>query len=169
MGLTTSPVPTFGKYRWATYYDSPTAMSVGNKRDGRPEDRECAFGNPYIQVTGSTEWRPGSGNGRYLHMAIKNNQKTAANAVVFTNNLPPSLQFSSASTSLGTCSTPAPGAAGGTVSCNTSTLNGGSTMTVTINVIATQAGSIADTGVASFTGTDSNPANNSFTVTINPK
>jgi titin len=123
-----------------------------------------------IQVTGSAQnGGPAVGTADTYTWQIRNNQKTAANAVVFTTNLPPSLQFASASTSLGTCSTPAPGAAGGTVSCNTSVLNGGSIMTLTVNVIATQAGSIADTGVASFTGTDTNPANNSFTVTINPK
>ncbi|HEY2363594.1 MAG TPA: fibronectin type III domain-containing protein [Candidatus Angelobacter sp.] len=123
-----------------------------------------------IQVTGSAQnGGPAVGTADTYTWQIKNNQKTAANAVVFTTNLPPSLQFASASTSLGTCSTPAPGAGGGTVTCNASALNGGSAMTVTVNVIATQAGSIADTGVASFTGTDTNPANNSFTVTINPK
>jgi uncharacterized repeat protein (TIGR01451 family) len=123
-----------------------------------------------IQVTGSAQnGGPAVGTADTYTWQIRNNQKTDANAVVFTTNLPPSLQFASASTSLGTCSTPAPGAAGGTVTCNASVLSGGSTMTVTVNVIATQAGSIADTGVASFTGTDTNPANNSFTVTINPK
>ncbi|HKT52280.1 MAG TPA: fibronectin type III domain-containing protein [Candidatus Angelobacter sp.] len=123
-----------------------------------------------IQVTGSAQnGGPAVGTADTYTWQIKNNQKTTANAVVFTDNLPPSLQFASASTSAGTCSTPAPGAAGGTVTCNLSALNGGDTMTVTINVVVTQAGSIANTGVASFTGTDTNPANNSFTVTINPK
>jgi uncharacterized repeat protein (TIGR01451 family) len=123
-----------------------------------------------IQVTGSAQnGGPAVGTADTYTWQIKNNQKTTANAVVFTDNLPPSLQFASASTSAGTCSTPAPGTAGGTVTCNLSALNGGDTMTVTINVVVTQAGSVADTGVASFTGTDTNPANNSFTVTINPK
>jgi uncharacterized repeat protein (TIGR01451 family) len=123
-----------------------------------------------VQVTGSAQnGGPAVGTADSYTWQIKNNQKAVANAVVFTTNLPPSLQFSSASTSLGTCSTPAPGTPGGTVTCNLSALNGGETMTVTINVTVTQAGSVADTGVASFTGTDTNPANNSFTVTINPK
>jgi uncharacterized repeat protein (TIGR01451 family) len=123
-----------------------------------------------IQVTGSAQnGGPNVGTADTYTWQIKNNQKTAANAVVFTTNLPPSLQFASASTSPGTCSTPAPGTAGGTVTCNLSALNGSSTMTVTVNVVVTQAGSIAETGVASFSGTDTNPANNSFTVTINPK
>jgi uncharacterized repeat protein (TIGR01451 family) len=123
-----------------------------------------------VQVTGSAQnGGPAVGSADTYTWQIKNNQQTVANALVFSNNLPPSLQFASASTSLGTCSTPAPGTAGGTVTCNLSALNPGSTMTVTINVTVTQAGSIADTGVASFSGTDTNPANNSFTVTINPK
>jgi hypothetical protein len=42
-------------------------------------------------------------------------------------------------------------------------------MIVTENVTVTQPGSLATTGTASFSGTDTNPANNSFTVTLNAK
>ena len=123
-----------------------------------------------IQVTGAAQnGGPAVGTADTYTWQIKNNQNQVANAVVFTNNLPPGLQFASASTTLGTCTTPAPGTAGGTVTCSLSALNPGTTMVVTINVTVTQTGSIADTGTATFNGTDTNPANNSFTVTINAK
>jgi len=123
-----------------------------------------------VQVTGSAQnGGPNVGSSDTYTWQIKNNQKAAANGLIFTNNLPPGLQFSSVSTSLGSCTGPAPGTVGGTVSCSVPTLNSGTTMVVTINVTVTQTGSIADTGSASFSGTDTNPANNSFTVTIKPR
>jgi uncharacterized repeat protein (TIGR01451 family) len=123
-----------------------------------------------VQVTGSAQnGGPAVGTSDTYTWQIRNNQKAVANALIFTNNLPPGLQFASASTTLGSCTTPAPGTEGGTVSCSAPALNGGAAMVVTINVTVTQTGSIADTGSASFSGTDTNPANNSFTVTIKPK
>jgi hypothetical protein len=42
-------------------------------------------------------------------------------------------------------------------------------MVVTMNVSVVQAGSIANTGSATMANQDTNPANNSFTVTIQAK
>lgn len=99
---------------------------------------------------------------------IKNNTSTPANQVTFNTTLPASLPFSSASTSLGSCQGPAPGTSG-TVTCTAPTLGGGQAMTVVVNVNVAAAGVIPVTGSANFSGTDTNPANNAFTVTINAK
>jgi hypothetical protein len=86
--------------------------------------------------------------------------------VQFTSALPSSLSFSSVSTSLGTCTGPAPGTLGGTVTCYLNTLTVGQAMQVLINVTTPVSGSAAVTGSATFNGTDSKPANNSATVVI---
>ena len=124
-----------------------------------------------IQVTGSAQnGGPNAGSSDTYTWQIKNNQGSInAPNVVFTNTLPASLQFTSVSTSLGSCSGPASGSAGGTITCSVATLPGGQTMVVTVNVVVTQAATISTTGSATFQGTDTNPNNNSFTVTIKSK
>ena len=124
-----------------------------------------------IQVTGSAQnGGPNAGTIDTYTWQIKNNQGTVtAPNVVFTNVLPSNLQFATASSTIGSCSTPADGAAGGTVTCSASSLPGGQTMVVTVNVVVTQAATIATTGSVTFQGTDTNPNNNSFTVTIKSK
>jgi Domain of unknown function DUF11 len=93
-----------------------------------------------------------------------------ANSLVFTDVLPASLRFNSVAATLnGVCTGPAVGSAGGTVTCSLSTLGNGQTMVVTINVTVLQTGTIANKGTATFSGTDTNPANNQFTVNINAK
>ena len=42
-------------------------------------------------------------------------------------------------------------------------------MVVTVNVVVTRAATLATRGSATFQGTDTNPNNNSFTVTIKSK
>jgi uncharacterized repeat protein (TIGR01451 family) len=124
-----------------------------------------------VQVTGSA-----SNGGPNVNTAInytwqvRNAQSQPANSLVFTDVLPASLRFNSvASTLNGVCTGPAVGSAGGTVTCSLSTLGNGQTMVVTINVTVLQTGTIANKGTATFSGTDTNPANNQFTVNINAK
>lgn len=124
-----------------------------------------------IQVVGAAQnGGPNAGTIDTFTWQIKDNQG-AINApnVVFTNTLPADLQFASVSSSLGTCVGPAPGSAGGTINCSLSTLPGGQTMVVTVNAVVTDVATISTTGSATFQGTDSNPANNAFTVTIQSK
>jgi hypothetical protein len=95
--------------------------------------------------------------------------------------MPASRVFQSVTTDLpadlGLCSGPAPGTAGGTVTCNSANLGGSrkngakpvQQFNVTVNVNVVQTGSIPSTGTVTFTGTDSNPKNNSVIVTINAK
>jgi len=100
---------------------------------------------------------------------MKNNGNSAANNVVFTDNLPPSLIFQGASDSTGTCIGPPIGSAGGTITCTSATLAKGTNMIVTVNVSVPAAGTISNTGSVAFNGTDTNTNNNSVTVTINAR
>jgi len=79
--------------------------------------------------------------------------------------LPSNFVLNTVSPTQGTCSN-----VGNAITCNLGTVNGGATAIVTVNFnVGSTAGSFPTTGSATFTGTDSNPANNSFNVTIQPK
>ncbi len=112
---------------------------------------------------------------------IRNATAIPANNVVFTQTMPSALVFDSVTTDLpadlGLCIGPAPGTAGGTVTCNSANLGGSrkngakpvQQFNVTVNVHVVQVGTISTTGSVSFTGTDTNQKNNQVTVTINAK
>jgi uncharacterized repeat protein (TIGR01451 family) len=131
---------------------------------------ECTPTTTDVQVVGS------SNNGNPVHgtlvtftWQIKDNQgSVAANCSTFTANVSaPSgdaLTINAASTTQGSCAI-----VNNQVSCNLGTLAGGGSATVTITATpsaAAPANSYAMTGLASFTGTDTNTANNSSTVLI---
>lgn len=124
-----------------------------------------------VQTTGSAQnGGPAHGTADTFTWQIKDNQSVAANGVTFTTTLPASFQFASAGANAGgACTTPAQGSLGGVITCRTATLPGGQTMTVVVNFVPTVIGTIPTTGSATFTGTDTNTANNSFTVTIQVK
>jgi uncharacterized repeat protein (TIGR01451 family) len=124
-----------------------------------------------LQVTGSAQnGGPTAGpeTSDTLTWQIKNGQNSVANAVQFNTTLPPGLTFNSVSTSIGTCQPLAAGASG-TITCTAASIGGGQTMTVTVNFGVPAAGSFISSGQASFIGTDTNNANNSFEATINAK
>lgn len=124
-----------------------------------------------LQVTGSPQnGGPTSGptTTDTITWQVKNALNTAANTVIFTVTQPAGLPFNSVSTSTGSCSGP-PVGSGGTITCNASTISGSQTMIVTVNFNVPSSGSFSSKGTVSFNGTDTNTANNSFTVTINAK
>jgi uncharacterized repeat protein (TIGR01451 family) len=122
-----------------------------------------------IQVTGSAQnGGPAVGTIDTFTWQIKDNLSIAANGVTFSTTLPASLLFESVTTNDGTCTGPAPGTAG-TVTCTALSIAGGQTMTVFVNVSVAASGTIPVIGSATLSGTDTNPANNVFTVTINAK
>jgi uncharacterized repeat protein (TIGR01451 family) len=112
---------------------------------------------------------------------IRNATSIPANNVTFTQTLPASLVFQSVTTDLptdlGLCTGPAPGTAGGTVTCSSANLGGSrkggakpvSQFNVTVNVNVVQVGTISSTGTVSFTGNDTNTKNNTVIVTITAK
>lgn len=122
-----------------------------------------------VQVTGSAQnGGPAVKSADTLTWQIKNSGNQVANALSFTITMSPGTTLASVNTSVGTCTGPALGTSG-TITCNAPSLAAAATMIVTENVNVVQAGSLATTGTASFSGTDTNPANNSFTVTLNAK
>jgi uncharacterized repeat protein (TIGR01451 family) len=124
-----------------------------------------------IQVTGSAaNGGPSVNTADFINWQIRNNQTTVANNVVFTATLPSGVLYSSVNGGLGvTCTGPAPGTAGGSVTCNLASLAGSQTMQVTLNFTVAAAGSLPFSGSATFNGTDTNPANNSATVVLNAR
>ena len=127
----------------------------------------CTASTTDIQVGGSAQnGGPARGSGDTFTWQIKNNLgTTAANCVVFTSTLPSNFSINTVSPTLGTCST-----AGNAITCNLGTVSGGGQALVVVNFnVGNVAGSFPTTGSATFTGTDTNPANNSFTVTVQPK
>jgi len=79
--------------------------------------------------------------------------------------LPSNFTINTVTPTQGTCST-----VGNQISCQLGTISGGGQAIVSVNFgVGNIAGSFPTTGSATFTGTDSNPANNSFTVTVQPK
>jgi len=127
-----------------------------------------ATGAADIQVTGSAQnGGPSVGSGDTFTWQIRANKGTAS-GVVFTLSMPPGLQFNSAFAGQGICSGLSPGSFGGTLTCSLGTLSGNQ-VNVTVGFTPVQPGNIATTGSATFNGTDSNPANNLFTVNVNAK
>jgi uncharacterized repeat protein (TIGR01451 family) len=122
-----------------------------------------------VQVTGSpANGGPAVGSADTLTWQIKNSGNQAANGLSFTITMSPGTTLASVNTSVGSCTGPALGTSG-TITCTAPSLAAAATMIVTENINVIQAGSLATTGTASFSGTDTNPANNSFTVTLNAK
>jgi uncharacterized repeat protein (TIGR01451 family) len=122
-----------------------------------------------LQVTGSAKvGGPGVGTPDTYNWQVRNGKSVTASGVVFTADLPTSLTFQRASSNFGTCTGPVPNTAGGTVTCTTDNL-GTTAMIVTIDVNVITAGTIVSTGQVSFNGTDTNPANDTFKVTITAK
>jgi uncharacterized repeat protein (TIGR01451 family) len=97
---------------------------------------------------------------------IANRGPSAAPTVVFTDQLPVSLAFSSVTTTAGACTFPAAGTLGGKVACTVPSLAVNATFTVTVNVIVKQKGTINNTGSVAFDGTEAKPGNETVTVKI---
>jgi uncharacterized repeat protein (TIGR01451 family) len=90
-------------------------------------------------------------SGNYLSylITITNMGPDTATSVVLKDTLPASVAYSSVTSSQGTNTV-----SGGTVTCNIGTLAVGSTVTVTIRVVAGNAGNIINTAIVSTASTD---------------
>ncbi len=124
-----------------------------------------------VQVTGSAQnGGPTVGLTDTYTWQIKNGNNQLANGVTFSSTLPSSLKFVSVTaTAGGICTAPAIGSLGGVITCSTATLPVGQTMVVTVSFAPTLTGTYVTSGSATFNGTDTNPANNTFSVTIQVK
>jgi hypothetical protein len=102
---------------------------------------------------------------------VKNSQNVQAPNVGFKNTMPGSLRFDSVTlnpAAVGTCTGPAPGTLGGTITCSIPNLAGAGQFTVVANVHVVQTGTIQNTATVTYAG-DTNNANNTTTVTIKAK
>jgi uncharacterized repeat protein (TIGR01451 family) len=114
-----------------------------------------------IGVTGTAAPNPSLvGNTLTYSFTVNNGGPGAASSVAFTNVLPPSLAFVSASASQGSAT-----ANGNTAIVNLGALSAGASATVTIVARPLAAGSIANTATVTSPESDLNLANNSLTVT----
>ncbi|HKV91138.1 MAG TPA: fibronectin type III domain-containing protein [Candidatus Angelobacter sp.] len=157
---------TVGGNNVASSTTNVTTPTVGGGGGGTP-----AGVSADIEVKGSAKnGGPNVGTGDTFTWQIKNNTgNTAVSNVVFKLPLPSTYQFVDASASQGTCSGISAGSSGGTLTCNLSSLPGGQTLLVNVDFVPLQAGTFSANGSATFTGSDTQPSNNSFSVTIQPR
>lgn len=120
-----------------------------------------------IQVTGSSNnGSPPVGQPFQLTFQVKDNGPQGAYGVTFDDTLPASLALSSFSTSFGTCTA---GAVAGSVHCDLGNLAVGQQATIVLTASPTATGTVTDTASIAMTGPDTQPANNSVGVTVQPK
>lgn len=115
-----------------------------------------------VQVTGfASTGSPSTGSTFSYTFQVKNNGPAGAGGVTFTDTLPAALTFVSVNSNSPCTET------GTTVSCDLGGLVVGAQALVTINVLApTSPATITNIGAASSSATDTQPANNSFPVTV---
>jgi uncharacterized repeat protein (TIGR01451 family) len=119
-----------------------------------------------LAITGKAAHGSGKVNSTNAYTWTISNKGADAPNVVFRQVIPTGLRFTSATTTLGTCTTPPVNSLGGTVTCTAPTLANAGTITVTVNVIINAVGTFNSTGTVSFDGTEAKPGNESFTVKI---
>lgn len=121
-----------------------------------------------IQVTGSSNnGSPAVGSTFSYTFQVKDNGPQAATGVTFDDTLPAAILLGSTLTaSVGTCTA---NPAANSVHCDIGTLNTGQQSNITFSATPTATGSFTNTATIAMTGTDTNPANNSVTVTIQPR
>jgi large repetitive protein len=121
-----------------------------------------------IQVTGSSNnGSPPVGSTFNYTFQVKNNGPLPAAGVTFDDPLPAAIALGSTLTvDNGTC---AVDAAANSVHCDIGSLNVGQQSDITFSATPTAAGSFGNTATVAMTGTDTQPANNSVTVTVQPR
>jgi uncharacterized repeat protein (TIGR01451 family) len=98
---------------------------------------------------------------------VKNNGPLPTGGVTFDDLLPASLQLVGTPTiSVGSCTT---SAVSNSVHCDIGDLAVGQQSTITLSATATTGGAVSNTATVAMTGADLHPANNSVTVTVQPK
>jgi uncharacterized repeat protein (TIGR01451 family) len=127
---------------------------------------QVAPGPTDLQVTGSASTgSPQLGAAFSYVFQVKNNGPHGAYDVAFDDVLPASLTATTATSDAGSCTV-----TGNAVHCALGLFAVGGQAKITVGVVApTVTGAIADTATASMSNPDRNPANNSVTVTVQPK
>jgi uncharacterized repeat protein (TIGR01451 family) len=121
-----------------------------------------------LQVTGSsTNGSPPSGSTFSYTFQVKNDGPLPAAGVTFDDALPAPILLSGAATiDNGTCSA---NVVTNSVHCDVGNLGVGQQADITFSAIPTAVGAFANTATVGMTGADTHPANNGFTVTVQPR
>ncbi|MGZ7063321.1 MAG: beta strand repeat-containing protein, partial [Candidatus Angelobacter sp.] len=119
-----------------------------------------------LALTGKAAHGSGKVNTANAYTWAISNKGVDAPNVTFKQVIPNGLRFTSATTTLGACTTPPVNSLGGTVTCTAPTLANAGTITVTVNVVINAVGTFNSTGTVSFDGIEAKPGNESFTVKI---
>jgi uncharacterized repeat protein (TIGR01451 family) len=120
-----------------------------------------------IQVTGSSNnGSPPVGSPFSYTFQVKDNGPQGASSVTFDDTLPATIGLTGFSTSTGTC---AAGASPGSVHCELGDLAVGQQATIVITAVPAATGAATNTASVGMTGPDSQPANNSVGVTVQPR
>jgi len=119
-----------------------------------------------LAITGKAAHGSGKVNSTNAYTWTISNKGVDAPNTTFKQVIPSGLRFTSATTTLGTCTTPPVNSLGGTVTCIAPTLANAGTITVTVNVVINAVGTFNSTGTVSFDGIEAKPGNESFTVKI---
>jgi uncharacterized repeat protein (TIGR01451 family) len=119
-----------------------------------------------LAITGKAAHGSGKVNSTNAYTWTISNKGVDAPNTTFRQVIPSGLRFTSATTTLGACSTPPVNSLGGTVTCTAPTLANAGTITVSVNVVINAVGTFNSTGTVSFDGIEAKPGNESFTVKI---
>jgi uncharacterized repeat protein (TIGR01451 family) len=121
-----------------------------------------------IQVTGSSNnGSPPVGGTFNYTFQVKDNGPLPASGVTFDDSLPPAILLGGTLTvDNGTCTA---NPASNSVHCDIGNLGTGQQSDITFSATPTAAGAFGNTATVAMTGTDTHPANNSVTVTVQPK
>jgi uncharacterized repeat protein (TIGR01451 family) len=121
-----------------------------------------------VQVTGSSNnGSPPVGSTFNYTFQVKNNGPLPAAGVTFDDPLPAAIVLGSTLTvDNGSC---AANAATNSVHCDIANLDVGQQSDITFSATPTAAGAFGNTATVAMTGTDTHPANDSVTVTVQPK
>ncbi|MFL6311856.1 MAG: fibronectin type III domain-containing protein [Terriglobales bacterium] len=119
-----------------------------------------------LAITGKAAHGSGKVNSTNAFTWTISNKGVDAPNVTFRQVIPSGLTFTSANTTLGTCTGPPVNSHGGTVTCIAPTLANAGTITVTVNVVINAVGTFNSTGTVSFDGIEAKPGNESSTVKV---
>jgi uncharacterized repeat protein (TIGR01451 family) len=120
-----------------------------------------------LQVTGSSNnGSPPVGSIFSYTFQVKDNGPQGASGATFDDTLPATISLASFSTSLGAC---AAGASPNSVHCELGDLGVGQQATIVITATATATGAATNTATIGMIGPDTQQANNSVGVTVQPR
>jgi uncharacterized repeat protein (TIGR01451 family) len=125
-------------------------------------------GSPDLQLVGSaSSGSPALGSAFSYKFQVKNSGQGGASGVTFDDPLPASVVGTSVSSDTGTCTVDT---VANSVHCDVGGLAVGKQATITVNAIAPSSpGAVTNTASTGLAETDANPANNSASVTVQPR